>query len=149
MSELQHYGVKGMKWGVRRAEKRAAKKARDEPNSTYSSSQRSADQDTYGKRGVKRINRRMNAGKTRNQAQTAELGREVAIGLLATVVPYVALRGGVSLAVNSDRMKADYVRAQAAKRRGENAANQLLQTDYISSLPVTKLKRGSYKITDL
>lgn len=29
-SELCHYGVKGMKWGVRRAEKRAARKAKKE-----------------------------------------------------------------------------------------------------------------------
>jgi len=53
MSELTHYGVKGMKWGVRRAELNA-------PNAGYTDRTRSQDAKLYGKRTAKKINRRMN-----------------------------------------------------------------------------------------
>lgn len=56
--ELFHYGVKGMKWGVRR-ESRAS---RDAPNENYTSRQRAGDRNAHGKRYEKRVNREMNKG---------------------------------------------------------------------------------------
>ena len=79
-SYLAHYGVKGMKWGVRRQRRRAAarkdrnawrsmskkerKANRDKYNKRYSKDDRDADKATYGSGGVKRINRRMNKGQS-------------------------------------------------------------------------------------
>lgn len=66
-SELVHYGVKGMKWGVRRAEL-----AKD--NSNYSRGQRDHDRRKRGvsRRGVKRINKRMNKGQDLETARKNE-----------------------------------------------------------------------------
>ena len=51
---LAHYGIKGMKWGVRRK--------RDEHNKSYTDKQRKNDRAMYGKRAEKRINRKLNEG---------------------------------------------------------------------------------------
>jgi hypothetical protein len=66
-SELVHYGVKGMKWGVRRAEL-------NKTNPNYTKGQRDYD---YRKRGVsrggiKRINRRLNKGQDLETARKNE-----------------------------------------------------------------------------
>ena len=60
---LIHYGVKGMKWGVRH----------DNPN--YSSEQRKRDRSIYGRGGVRRINRRMNKGSGILGARSKEADR--------------------------------------------------------------------------
>lgn len=51
--ELQHYGVPGMKWGVRRNNSR---------NPDYSNNQRRRDRQIYGRGGERRINRKLNRG---------------------------------------------------------------------------------------
>ena len=52
--ELYHYGVKGMKWGVR--------KKSSTVNKSYTAKQRKQDRAFYGKSGEKRINKRLNDG---------------------------------------------------------------------------------------
>ena len=52
--ELYHYGVKGMKWGRR--------KANTSHNKNYSDKQRKNDRAFYGGRGEKRINKKLNEG---------------------------------------------------------------------------------------
>ncbi len=52
--ELYHYGVKGMKWGVR--------KSTSSVNKSYTAKQRKQDRAFYGKGGEKRINKRLNEG---------------------------------------------------------------------------------------
>lgn len=91
--DIVHYGVKGMKWGVRkaeyksmgRAERRAQRKKYDramrKTNKSYTTSQRVRDMMLYGNGGVERINYGMNQGFTRKQAQRKELKRNVAVGL--------------------------------------------------------------------
>ena len=84
--ELYHFGVKGMKWGVR--------KKRDKPNADYTSRQRITDRASYGKKGVKRINRRMNKGQSHFRAATTEMISQ------AAKTSVVSLAGG-GLAVAS------------------------------------------------
>ena len=54
---LAHYGVLGMKWGVRKDV--SSKKS---SNKDYSANQRKRDRQVYGTRGEKRINKAMNQG---------------------------------------------------------------------------------------
>ena len=82
-SELYHFGVKGMKWGVRRAERKARRAELNKQNTHYDKWQQSADRQVYGKRGVRRINRRMNKGQSHFRAQATEAGQKVAKGYLA------------------------------------------------------------------
>ena len=83
-SYLYHYGVPGMKWGRRKARpvstRRQARAKRDNPNPNYSKRQMADDKLTYGKRGVRNINRSMNKGLSREKAQKRETGRQIGIG---------------------------------------------------------------------
>lgn len=63
---LAHYGVKGMKWGVRRS-------SRQNPN--YSETQRKQDVTLYGRGGERRINRSMNKGYNLKSARSKEVYR--------------------------------------------------------------------------
>ena len=64
--ELYHYGVKGMKWGVRKD---------DKWHSNYSSEQRKRDSSVYGNSGVKRINKELKKGNSISGARSKEAGR--------------------------------------------------------------------------
>ena len=70
--ELYHFGVKGMKWGVRKKRDKPSKAELNKPNDRYRSSQRAIDRLSYGKKGVERINRRMNKGQSHFRASTTE-----------------------------------------------------------------------------
>ena len=65
---LTHYGVKGMKWGVRRK--------RDEHNKSYTDKQRKNDRAMYGNRAEKRINRKLNEGYGLSGARHFEVERK-------------------------------------------------------------------------
>lgn len=83
--EIYHFGVKGMKWGVR--------KKRDKPNADYTSRQRIMDQASYGKKGVERINRRMNKGQSHFRASTTEMISQAAKTSVASLAA-----GGLAVA---------------------------------------------------
>lgn len=89
---LAHFGVKGMKWGHRKKE---------EQNKRYGKNQRQDDYTIYGRRGVKRINRRMNKGQTHKQASRRELFGQVAKGVGAFTIGTAA----VALAANPSARK--------------------------------------------
>lgn len=68
--ELYHYGVKGMKWGVRRTRKKA---------SNYSTQQRIRDRKIYGRGAENRINKRMLKGESIQSARHNEVNRKARI----------------------------------------------------------------------
>lgn len=69
--ELYHYGVKGMKWGIRR--KRESKNTH---NKGYSDKQRKNDRALYGNRSEKRINKKLNEGYGLRGARHFEVERK-------------------------------------------------------------------------
>lgn len=66
--ELCHYGVKGMKWGIRRKRKTR--------NENYSDKQRKNDRALYGDRSEKRINKKLNEGYGLRGARHFEVERK-------------------------------------------------------------------------
>jgi hypothetical protein len=65
--ELYHHGIKGMKWGVRKNR---------QYNKNYTSKQRKSDRAFYGKRGEKRINKKLNEGYGLRGARHFEVERK-------------------------------------------------------------------------
>lgn len=65
-NDLRHYGIKGMKWGVRKEE---------DYHSDYSKEQRDRDKAVYGRGGVKRINKNMKKGDKISTARSKEADR--------------------------------------------------------------------------
>ena len=77
-NSIYHYGIKGMKWGVRRYQNKdgsltTAGKRRYADN--YSSQQQKRDEKIYGKGAVKRINKRMLKGESIQSARHNEVIR--------------------------------------------------------------------------
>jgi hypothetical protein len=139
-NELAHYGVKGMKWGVKKAD------PNDNPSPKYSVQQRRKDLRDHGKRGVKRINRRLNKGQTLKKAR----GRETLRNTLqsASVVGALYAANFVRLA-GPMVMQSIAVRAQT--KRGEAAlADSMGLPREGSSINYSKQKRdGVYNISSL
>lgn len=77
--ELEHFGIKGMKWGIRRFQNEdgtltPAGKQRYADN--YSSQQRIRDKKLYGEGAVRRINKRMLKGESIQSARHDEVIRK-------------------------------------------------------------------------
>ena len=94
--ELYHYGVKGMKWGVRKSVKNAVSGIRKRVKAKRKEKQDMKDdmgekryneyKYLYGKRGAKRIyNRKKQKGMTYKQAERRELGRQIATKTLGVI----------------------------------------------------------------
>ena len=119
--ELAHYGVKGMKWGQRKRD--------DSPNPRYSAKRRQEDQAIYGRGGVKRINRRMNAGATHNKAQLQEFGLGLGVGVALAAAPIVlstvASFGGTAIR--------NAAASSAARRGAEATANAMADSRGLTS----------------
>lgn len=79
--ELYHYGVKGMKWGIRRSTPRA---------SNYSERQRTRDRKLYGRGAERRINKRMLKGEGIQSARHNEVVRKKRIQSGKTIAASIA-----------------------------------------------------------
>ncbi len=114
-SDIVHYGVKGMKWGVRKSEyksmsRKDRRKLRKRKNEGYSDHQRELDKIRLGGKSVKRINKRMNKGATYKQAIRREYVRRFTTSFAAANVaqflrsnPQIVL-AGTALAVGLGSM---------------------------------------------
>ena len=75
---LAHYGIKGMKWGVRRYQRKdgsLTSAGKNRYNENYTEKQRKQDRAMYGNRAERRINRRMNEGYGVKGARSIEAQR--------------------------------------------------------------------------
>lgn len=91
--ELYHFGVKGMKWGVR---KKRVKSGRRKSTSTKQYTPDSIDEVLYGERGAKRIAKNRSKG----QSHVVARGREAARQAITTTVGAVLM---MDLMINDGR----------------------------------------------
>lgn len=134
--EIVHYGVKGMHWGVHK------KVHDDSPHPTYTKQKQANDARQFGKGGVKRINRKLNAGKTREQAHKSEHRRNTYRGAAAigAVFAYNAIKIYGPVAMQEIAIKAE-------TNRGKAAAAQALKNARVKN--VKKNRKGVYNISSL
>lgn len=116
---LAHFGVKGMKWGVR--------KPREVGGRT--------DRILYGKKGVARIKEEMATGLTARQARRTQQGRLVVRALL-TVWAGLVIKNAVKTAAYTK-----------LTQRGREAIPAIMAT--AGKLKYAPLKGGAYVITTL
>jgi hypothetical protein len=127
LDDLIHFGVRGMRWGHR--------KARDNsPNESYTSRQRTADSNFLGKRAVKRINRDINSGKTRKQALKSAVNhnRRLAVGYAAAAAALVV--------IGTTKFERNLVPVHG----GESAAKKVLALNGTKTLRFKLLPDGSW-----
>ena len=89
---ILHSGVKGMHWGVKKKTSTPASPT----HKAYSAEHQTKDKKFYGDKGVARINERMHAGQTHQQAAERELGRRIVKGVLLVVAAKVVLGAGAN-----------------------------------------------------
>lgn len=139
---LAHYGVKGMKWGVRKKEA-----PNDEPNPRYSSSLRSRDRSSFGKKGVRNINRKLNQGVSRKEAVQAERWRMrrntalIAVGYLAAAT-----------VLNNRDVLAYSISSRAETNRGRAAAANVFGLPAPGAdggIRRARSRRGAYQVTGI
>lgn len=99
-NELYHFGVKGMKWGVR-------KKRQESSNKDYTKRRRFKDDFLYGPGASKRISRSMNKGMTykkalgREKKKSAAMAAAYGAALLANPISRTILKTGLNQAVKN------------------------------------------------
>jgi len=118
-NELAHYGVLGMKWGRRKAEN-----LKSNPN--YSVQQRKRDQQVYGTRGMRRINKAMNNGDAISVARGAEKTRKDAVVGKNKYVRQVGKLGGGAAGAGIGLLGVKGLAKAASSLKGQQIANKIL-----------------------
>ncbi len=122
---LAHYGVKGMKWGVR-------KKRDNSHNKNYSDKQRKSDRAFYGNRGEKRINKKLNEGYGLRGARHLEVERKERKQKIKKTVKKGAKRAGRALVSVGSLYLTDQIfyggaGTRAVKQVGKSAARSAIK----------------------
>lgn len=146
---LAHYGVKGMKWGVRRAHKKAARKGL-KPK-TYTDKMREDDRTSgISRGGQKRIERRMAEGQYHTTArrrervrQVAKAGAAIGLGMFVADNPKLVMNGARLANRVAKQTVINFVNSQAAKNAARKAAEQTFRLGN----EVVKLKPWQYKVS--
>jgi len=87
-TELAHYGKKGMKWGVRKAENAANRLTAESKG--YSKEQYAQDQKQFLAGGAKRVANKVAAGQDISKARAEEYAKSFAVGAAILATPKIA-----------------------------------------------------------
>jgi hypothetical protein len=132
-NELTHHGILGMKWGVRRYQRRNGSLTQAGKNRYYE-----RDKYMFGKRGADRIEKRQSEGKSRNYSVNVERARQLTTGLLSTAalstISYLATSGKGAALVSKG--------SQAVKNMMDSRFDSMILD---ASGKVIKKYRGSIK----
>ena len=133
--ELSHAGVKGMKWGHRKAEKSmgnqsgeapkgkfTSKKAPEAQNAGYSNWQREQDSKVIGKRATNRVNARMNKGEDHKTAYTKVSNRQTMTAGAVSGAVYLGIKVGPSLVRAGSALAKATLQDAAFAKQASNAA---------------------------
>lgn len=160
-SDVVHYGVKGMHWGVRKSDssgggmtRKQRKVAENKPHADYSSRDRNKDAFRYPSGGVKRINRRMNKGMSLQTARKKE-GQRALLKAAVLVTMYNSPRiiNAVDNMVSThgaNTMAKIRVKAETNRGRAQAAATMGLPSKPTGGPTYAKKSRkGVHNITSL
>lgn len=140
---LAHFGVKGMKWGVRREKKNLPTSVHPD----YPKSQRQKHFREFGQKAVKRINDDLHEGKPYGEAvareqKRAQLKSRIAVGAAAAFIALQVI-GPILMSEVSNR-------AEANRHRRDNPRAGGLSSKPAKQPKVIKPNRkGVYKVTTL
>lgn len=142
LEELAHFGVKGMKWGTKKS---------DQPtNANYTSQMRNNDKSAHGARAVKRINKRLNEGETRDKALHREDVRNARQKLAVAGGLFVA-----SLLIEHGSLPVHNLKSYVGNRANQNRAASRVRDSTLAigsdaaKLAYAKSRRGVHNITTL
>ena len=134
-ADLEHHGIKGMHWGIRRTAEELGRRraARQERRAKFEKYQQGEtyrmDKNIFGKRGAKRIYKNIHQkGKTRKQAEKREwvrmlarVGKDIAVGIFTRSLAFGILTGESTFATRTTAKGAKVV-YDWIKKASENAA---------------------------
>lgn len=126
LESLQHFGVKGMKWGVKKREVGGA-----------------TDRILFGKRGVASIKEQVSQGKSVSSARWSQSGRTA---VRALILVYGALLAKNIVQVGATNAVLAKNTAKFAKA-GRDAIPAITAT--AGKIPYSKFRRGAFVITTL
>lgn len=131
--ELQHYGVKGMKWGVRR----------NPVNKSYTAKQRKQDRAFYGKGGERRVNKRLNEGHGLRGARHYEAERKER----SEKIQRNLKRGAKKAARVLGKIGSAYVTDQIFfGGAGTRAVKNVVKTVGMATITAVKMAGGAYDV---
>lgn len=146
--ELYHYGVLGMKWGVRRkrdsgSDSDDSTTSKKRVNKDYTAKQRKQDRAFYGKGGEKRVNKKLNEGHGLRGARHYEAERKAKKEKAARIAKKGAKKtakilGNIGAAYISDQVFNDGMGTRAAKTAAKYAGRAAV-TAFVKA-------RGGYDI---